>query len=231
MLDNGFNPDFPQDVLAEATSAPTSSVAMSSEAVDLRGLPWSSIDNDSSRDLDQLEVAEQLAGGDVRVRVAIADVDGTVARGTATDKFAQGNATSVYTGVVTYPMLPERLSTNLTSLGESADRASIVIEFVVGSDGTPRSHTVYPGLVRNKAKLAYGNVGAWLDGRGELPSEANTEIQDQLRLQDKVAQSLRAVRAKAGALDLDAVEAQAVVRSDNTVGIESVPRTRASARN
>ena len=135
----------------------------------------------------------------------------------------------MYTGVVTYPMLPERLSTNLTSLGESADRASIVIEFVVGTDGTTRSHTVYLALVRNKAKLAYGNVGAWLDGRAELPSEANTEIQEQLRLQDKVAQSLRAVRARAGALDLDTVEAQAVVHSDNTVGIESVPRTRASA--
>ncbi len=229
MLDNGFNPDFPQDVLTETTSASASSTATPDGVVDLRNLPWSSIDNDSSRDLDQLEVAEQIVGGDVRVRVAIADVDGTVARGTATDKFAQGNATSVYAGVVTYPMLPERLSTNLTSLGESADRASIVIEFVVGSDGTIHSHTVYLALVRNKAKLAYGNVGAWLDGRAELPSEANAEIQDQLRLQDKVAQSLRAVRARAGALDLDTVEAEAVVHSDNTVGIESVPRTRASA--
>jgi VacB/RNase II family 3'-5' exoribonuclease len=229
MLDNGFNPDFPQDVLAETPSASSKVVATADGVVDLRSLPWSSIDNDSSRDLDQLEVAEQLTNGDVRVRVAIADVDGTVPRGTATDKFAAANATSVYTGVVTYPMLPERLSTNLTSLGESADRASIVIEFVVGNDGTTRSHTVYPALVRNKAKLAYGNVGAWLDGRADLPSQADKEIQDQLRLQDNVAQSLRAVRARAGALDLDTVEAQAVVHSDNTVGIESVPRTRASA--
>ena len=229
MLDNGFNPDFPQDVLAETTSASSKAAPTADSVVDLRSLPWSSIDNDSSRDLDQLEVAERLAGGDVRVKVAIADVDGTVQRGTATDKFAASNATSVYTGVVTYPMLPERLSTNLTSLGENADRPSIVIEFVVASDGTTRSHNVYPALVRNKAKLAYGNVGAWLDGHADLPSEADKEIQDQLRLQDKAAQSLRAVRARAGALDLDTVEAQAVVHSDNTVGIESVPRTRASA--
>ena len=228
MLDNGFNPDFPQDVLAETAAAPSGFVATDG-VLDLRNLPWSSIDNDSSRDLDQLEVAEQLASGDVRVRVAIADVDGTVARGSATDHFAAANATSVYAGVITYPMLPERLSTNLTSLAESSDRASIIIEFVVGSDGTTRSHNVYPALVRNKAKLAYGNVGAWLEGRGTLPSEASGEIQDQLRLQDKVAQSLRAVRAQAGALELDTVDAQAVVHSDNTVGIESVPRTRASA--
>ena len=228
MLDNGFNPDFPQDVLAETASA-SSGFTAADGVLDLRNLPWSSIDNDSSRDLDQLEVAEQLAGGDVRVRVAIADVDGTVPHGSATDRFAEANATSVYAGVITYPMLPERLSTNLTSLAESSDRASIVIEFVVGSDGTTRSHNVYPALVRNRAKLAYGNVGAWLEGHGNLPSEANSEIQDQLRLQDKVAQSLRAVRAQAGALELDTVDAQAVVHSDNTVGIESVPRTRASA--
>ena len=199
MLDNRFVPDFPPDVLAEAASASPASPAASANIAELRDLPWSSIDNDSSRDLDQLEVAEQLEGGDVRVRVAIADVDGTVTRGSATDRFASANAVSVYTGVVTYPMLPERLSTNLTSLGQNSDRASIVIEFVVGGDGSTRAHTVYPALVRNQAKLAYGNVGAWLDGRGDLPAGATLQIQDQLRLQDKVAQSLRAVRAKAGA--------------------------------
>lgn len=229
MLENKFVPDFPPDVLAEAASASPGQPATSANTADLRDLPWSSIDNDSSRDLDQLEVAEQLDAGDVRVRVAIADVDGTVARGSATDRFASANAVSVYTGVVTYPMLPERLSTNLTSLGENSDRLSIVIEFVVAGDGSIRSHTVYPARVRNQAKLAYGNVGAWLDGRADLPAGATQQIQDQLRLQDQVAQSLRAVRARAGALDLDTIDAQAVVHSDDTVGIESVPRTRASA--
>src|SRR6185369_9054111 len=129
MLDNKFVPDFPPDVLAEAVSASPVSPGAWPKTADLRDLPWSSIDNDTSRDLDQLEVTEQLESGDVRVRVAIADVDGTVNRGSATDKFASANAVSVYTGVVNYPMLPERLSTHLTSLPQDSDRMSIVIEF------------------------------------------------------------------------------------------------------
>ena len=166
MLDNGFAADFPPAVIAEVERAPDRAVAGMTGVSDLRVLPWSSIDNDSSRDLDQLEVGEALATGDVRIRVAIADVSGTVAQGSATDEFAAKNATSVYTGVATFPMLPERLSTDLTSLGQDADRASIVIEFVVGADGSTRSHTVSLARVTNHAKLAYSSVGAWLDGHG-----------------------------------------------------------------
>jgi len=227
MLDNGFIPDVPAQVLAEVAAAKPATTS-SGAARDMRQLPWSSIDNDSSRDLDQLEVAEQLPEGDVKVMVAIADVDGTVSRGSQTDQFAATNATSVYTGVVTYPMLPERLSTDLTSLGENDDRASVVIEFVVAKDGTLRSHSVYLARVHNYAKLAYGNVGAWLDGHGSLPAEATATIQEQLHLQDATAQSLRAQRARAGALDLDTIEAQSVVHADNTVSVELVAKTRAS---
>jgi exoribonuclease-2 len=228
MLDNGFIPDVPAPVLSEVANAnPVTDVA-SGSAQDLRQLQWSSIDNDSSRDLDQLEVAEQLPSDDVRVMVAIADVDGTVARGSETDQFAAKNATSVYTGVITYPMLPDRLSTDLTSLGQDDDRASVVIEFVVAKDGTIRSHTVSLARVHNYAKLAYNNVGAWLDGHSNLPLPATTAIQDQLRLQDTTAQSLRAQRARAGALSLETIEAQSVVHPDNTVSIELVAKTRAS---
>ncbi|HYV96862.1 MAG TPA: RNB domain-containing ribonuclease, partial [Gemmatimonadaceae bacterium] len=174
MIEHGFVPDPPRDVLTEVSAA----APAGSSAQDLRALPWSSIDNDSSRDLDQLEVAERLPDGVIRVRVAIADVDAVVRKDSATDRFAGLNATSVYTGVATFPMLPEKLSTDLTSLGQDADRASIIIEFDVAKDGTVPRSTVYVGLVENHAKLAYGNVGAWLDGHGQLPAAATPAIQE-----------------------------------------------------
>jgi exoribonuclease II len=228
MLYNGFLPDVPAAVIAEVARASAPSATIVGAVQDLRDLPWSSIDNDSSRDLDQLEVAQKLPDGTSRVRVAIADVDGLVARGSATDAFAAANSTSVYTGVATYPMLPDRLSTDLTSLGQNDDRASVVIEFVVAGDGSIKSHDVYMARVTNHAKLAYNNVGAWLDGQASLPSYATQEIQDQLRLQDTIAQSLRALRATNGALDLETIEAQSVVRPDETVDVELVHKTRAS---
>lgn len=228
MLDNGFTPDFPPGVVAEADRAPDRASAVTSVIPDLRALPWSSIDNDSSRDLDQVELAESLDTGDVRIRVAIADVAGTVAQGSAIDQSAAANATSVYTGVLTFPMLPEQLSTDRTSLGQDADRAAVVIEFVVTPDGTTRSHTISRARVTNHAKLAYSGVGAWLDGRGALPPSATPVIQEQLRLQDRVAQSLRAQRARAGALSFETIEAQSVVHADQSISIELVQKTRAS---
>ena len=227
MLDNGFIPDVPADVLAEVARAtdPTSEAA---GVRDLRNLPWSSIDNDDTCDLDQLEVAELLDDGTVRLRVAIADVDGSVVCGSATDRFAAANATSVYTGIETFPMLPARLSTDVTSLGQSADRPSVVVELLVATDGSVTSHDVYLARVENHAKLAYSTVGAWLDGSGALPAVATEEIEAQLRLQDQAAQRLRALRAAAGALELDTVEAQSVVLPDGGVAVELVRRTRAS---
>lgn len=228
MLDNGFIPDVPAEVAAEVVAAVEPNGAVAAGVRDLRDLPWSSIDNDDSRDLDQLEVAEKLPDGTVRVRVAIADVDTTVPKGSATDRFASANSTSVYTGIITYPMLPDRLSTDLTSLGLKDDRASVVVEFIVADDGSIRSHDVYMARVRNQAKLAYDNVGSWLDGKASLPECGTQAIQDQLRLQDSVAQSLRAVRARNGALDLETIEAQSVVLPDKSVDIELVQKTRAS---
>lgn len=226
MLDNGFAPEFPPAVVAEAAHLTPREPA--SPVRDLRALPWSSIDNDTSRDLDQLEMAEELGDGRVRVRVAIADVDALVPRGTATDAFAAANTTSVYTGAVTFPMLPEQLSTDRTSLGEGNERASVVTEFVVADDGAVAGHDIYLARVTNHAKLAYGSVSAWLDGHGTLPAAATPEIQAQLRLQDRVAERLRSARARHGALDLETVEAQSVVHPDGSVAIEPVPRGRAS---
>src|ERR1700678_1308325 len=153
MIDNGFHPDFSQEVARQmAALRAQTSLPAHSDAKDLRSLLWSSIDNDTSRDLDQAEYAERVAAG-IRVLVAIADVDADVAAGTAIDRHAASETTSVYTGVRTFPMLPEELSTGLTSLLENQDRLSVVVEFVVGSDGHVDSSTVYCALVRNKAQL------------------------------------------------------------------------------
>jgi VacB/RNase II family 3'-5' exoribonuclease len=226
LIDNGFIADVPADVTAEVSAMRDG--LTDAQAQDLTRLPWSSIDNDNSRDLDQLEVADQLASGDVRVRVAIADVDALVPKDSATDKLAEANCTSVYTGIETYPMLPERLSTDLTSLREGVDREAVVIEFVAAGDGSIRSHSIYLARVHNFSRLAYSSVGAWLDGSGTLPPSATQVIQDQLHVQDVVANSLRAVRAKAGALDLETIEAQSVVHDDDSVSIELIAKTRAS---
>ncbi len=228
MIANGFQPDVPAEVTAEVSKAADPATLPVGSVRDLRALPWSSIDNDSSMDLDQIEVAEKLPNGDVRVSVAIADVDATVALGSATDLFAEANSCSVYTGIVTYPMLPNRLSTQLTSLAQDSDRPSIVIEFVVATDGTVKSHDVYLARVENKAKLAYGNVGAWLDGHAQLPAAGTSVVQDQLKLQDATAQALRGERGRRGALSLETIEAQTVLRADKTVSVELVEKTRAS---
>jgi len=228
MITNGFQPDVPADVTAEVAKATDPSTLPLGNVRDLRALVWSSIDNDSSMDLDQIEVAEKLPNGDVRVRVAIADVDATVAMGSATDRFAAVNSCSVYTGIVTYPMLPNRLSTQLTSLAQDTDRPSIIIEFVVVADGTVSSHDVYLARVENKAKLAYSSVGAWLDGHGQLPPAATAEVQAQLRLQDAAALSLRTELGRRGALSLETIEAQTVMHADKTVSVELVAKTRAS---
>ncbi len=228
MLTNGFQPDIPAEVTAEVSKASDPAGTPLGNVRDLRALPWSSIDNDSSMDLDQIEVAEKLPDGRVRVRVAIADVDATVGKDSATDRFAAANSCSVYTGIVTYPMLPDRLSTQLTSLAQDADRPSIIIEFVVTADGGVASHDVYLARVKNQAKLAYGNVGAWLDGHAALPPAANASIEEQLRLQDATAQTLRSNRGRRGALSLETIEAQTVLRADQTVSVELVEKTRAS---
>src|SRR5699024_7284216 len=143
MADNGFIADAPAAVESELANIEQHASSPITGIKDLRSLPWSSIDNDSSKDLDQVEVAEQLENGHVRIRVGIADVDSLVAKGSETDKFAQANSTSVYTGVETFPMLPEKLSTDLTSLRQDAERPVVVIEFIVSADGSLSSHDIY----------------------------------------------------------------------------------------
>jgi exoribonuclease-2 len=215
MVDRSLLPDFSAAAmaetaaLAEAADPPRASGA---SFRDMRGLPWASIDNDDSLDLDQLSVAEPLADGAVKVFVAIADVDDLVKKGSAIDDHARANTTSVYTAAQIFPMLPEKLSTDLTSLREGVDRHAIVVEIVVRPDGSIAGSDVYRATVRNRAKLAYGSVAAWLDGASPAPARvlAVPGIDEQLRVQDRVAQQLRRRRFEHGALTLETLEARAV---------------------
>jgi exoribonuclease-2 len=223
MIANGFEPEFPPAAQAQLQSInvhpPT--LAPGSEVRDLRGLLWSSIDNDTSRDLDQIEVAERLADGSVRVLVGIADVDAFVPARTPIDDHAAIETTTVYTGVRNFPMLPEALSTGASSLLEGADKLCLVIETNVGSDGVVKDGGVYRAIARNKAQLAYGAVGAWLESRGPAPPKvaASSELQGQLKLQSEVAQALRRERFRHGALDIDTIETRPVVLNEQVIDL------------
>jgi len=221
MIDAGFVPDKPPAVLDELKSLESKPPAAvtPSETRDLRLLPWSSIDDRKSRDLDQVEYAERLPNGDIRVLVGIADVDALVRKGSATDAHAAENSTSVYTGVKTFPMLPEQLSTDLTSLVGGADRSSMVTEMVVAPDGTVKSSDVYPARLHNYAKLSYEAVGAWLDDKGPVPPEiaAVPKMDAQIRLQFEATQHLHALRKEHGALELETIQASPVLNSNGQV--------------
>lgn len=230
MIDEGFDPDFPPGVeeqlaALEGRAAP----AADSEVRDLRALWWSSIDNDTSRDLDQIEAAERVDGG-IRILVGIADVDTDVAIGTPIDRHAAAQTTSVYTGIRTFSMLPEQLSTDLTSLNEAADRLAVVVEMVVAGDGSVASTSIYRALVRNQAQLTYSAVGAWLEGRSGAPAKVggSAELAAQLRLQDEAAQRLFEERQRLGALNIDRVEAEAVVVDGHVQGINTRKKNRAT---
>ena len=216
MQEKGLNPDFPPAALVQLDAIHEAAHENDPAIRDLRDLAWASIDNDDSRDLDQLSVAEERPGGAVNVQIAIADVDALVKKGTPLDARAAQNTTSVYTSGGIFPMLPEKLSTDLTSLNQDADRLSIVIEYVVNADGTLGDSNVFRAVVRNKAKLAYNAVDAWRDGKGPMPPAmaAVPGIDAQMRLQEEVSQRLRRLRYEQGALDLQTIEARAVFEGD-----------------
>ena len=169
MLERGLLPDFSAEALTELAGIPASVATGEEQARDLRHLLWASIDNDDSLDLDQLTVAEMMPGDQVKILVAVADVDSIVKKGTAIDDHARHNTTSVYTAATIFPMLPDQLSTNLTSLNFNEDRPVIVIEMVTGPDGSLQASDIYQARVRNHAKLAYNSVAAWLEGKGTVP--------------------------------------------------------------
>ena len=230
MRDHGFVPEFPPEVVQQAATVDDpSDDALPPGSRDLRALPWTSIDNRESRDLDQVEVAEELPDGSIRLYIGIADVNALVPRGTPADDHAATNTTSVYTGVVVFPMLPERLSTDLSSLNPNEDRLAVVTQFDVDDDGNISGADVYRALVHNHAKLTYTGVGAWLEGHGPVPEPlaASPVLRDQVRLQDAAAARLREARKRAGALDFESVEARPVVADGKVVDLQVTARNRA----
>ena len=231
MIAEGFEPDFPPEVERQvAALAARPAPAIDGGLRDLRQLLWSSIDSDSSRDLDQIEAAERVDGG-IRVRIGIADVDEDVEAGSPIDRHAATETTSVYTGIRTFPMLPERLSTDLTSLNEGGDRRAVVVEFLVSADGAISAPAIYRALVRNRAQLTYSAVGPWLEGTAAPPPKlaASTDLTAQLKMQDEAAQALRGQRHRLGALTFDRPETQPILAGDKVLGIAAERQNRAGA--
>lgn len=229
MLDRGLEPDFPTDAVRQLKGVAGPARETDHAIRDLRALLWCSIDNDSSMDLDQLTVAEPLPGGRVKVLVAIADVDAIVKPASPIDRHAKTNTTSVYTAAKIFPMLPERLSTDLTSLAEGQDRLALVIEMSAAADGSVAESNVYRALVNNHAKLAYRGVAAWLEGQAEPPDKVSRTkgLDTQLRMQDQIAQRMRSVRFLHGALDLETIEPEAVLRDGKVVELRVDCKNRA----
>ncbi len=229
MIQRGLLPDFSAAVLTETAGMTRAATETDPSIRDLRGPLWCSIDNDDSRDLDQLSVAEPRSGGAVKILVAVADVDALVRAGSAIDGHARINTTSVYTASEVFPMLPEKLSTDLTSLGEGQARMALVIEMVVAADGTVAESDVYRAVVLNRAKLAYNSVAAWLDGTAPaLPRVAAVPgLDEQLRIQDRVAQAMKRLRHQHGALSLETLETRAVFNGDTLADLRPDEKNRA----
>ena len=228
MRQNGFVTILTPEAAREREALHDRSIQPGDSVRDMRGLLWSSIDNSESRDLDQIEVIEQLPGGDVRVMVGVADVDALLPQGSALDQHAGENTCSVYSGVSVFPMLPERLSTDLTSLNFGVDRLAIVIDMVVAGDGTIKAGDVYRAVVHNRAKLAYDDVSDWLGGGAMLPGIAAIAGMDQqLRVQYEVAQKLQKLRFEHGALDLETIEARPIAVDGKIVDIALTEKTHA----
>jgi exoribonuclease-2 len=229
MTDRGLEPDFPPDAIQQLNGIQGAARESDSVIRDLRTLLWCSIDNDTSRDLDQLTVAEKLPAGAVKIMVAIADVDALVKPQSPLDRHAKTNTTSVYTAAQVFPMLPERLSTDLTSLNENAERLALVIEMEVAADGSVRESQVYRAVVNNHAKLAYRSVAAWLDGHDKIPEKAakTSGMDEQLRMQDQIAKVMKSVRYLHGALDLETIEPEVVLKDGQIVDLRQDRQNRA----
>jgi VacB/RNase II family 3'-5' exoribonuclease len=229
MIGRGLFPDFSQEAIVELDRINAPAATTEEPAHDLRNLSWCSIDNDDSLDLDQLTVAEVMPKGSIKVLVAIADVDAIVKKGSAIDAHARQNTTSVYTAARTFPMIPEKLSTDFTSLNYGSDRLAIVIEMVIAEDGSLQTSDIYRATVRNHAKLAYNRVAAWLEGNAPIPEGigAVKDLGENLRIQDQVAQKIKAFRHVHGALNLETIEARPVFDADELRDLEVETKNRA----
>jgi len=222
MEDRGFQTSFPDAAVQALNKTGEKPITVSGVARDLRALAWCSIDNDDSEDLDQLSVAAILPDKTVKILVAVADVDFVVKKDSPWEDHARHNTTSVYTPAIIFPMLPEKLSTDLTSLKFGADRMAMVVEFIVQEDGSFRDPAIYPAAVNNKAKLAYNATGAWLEGKGPMPEAIKkvNGLEENLRRQDEAAQKLKNLRYKGGALNLETIQSKPIFEGDDIRDLE-----------
>lgn len=229
MLARGLLPDFSTQALAELGKITSPATMTGGPARDMTSLLWASIDNDDSRDLDQLTVAEAMSGGAVKILVAVSDVDALVENGSAIDEHARHNTTSVYTAAQIFPMLPENLSTNLTSLNLNENRLAVVVEMVIGADGVLQDSDIYRARVCNHAQLAYNSVAAWLDGNGAAPEAVSAVrgLAENLRMQDIAAQKMKNLRHVHGALSLETIEARPVFEGDSIRDLQAEEKNRA----
>ncbi|MBS1956528.1 MAG: RNB domain-containing ribonuclease [Cyanobacteria bacterium SZAS-4] len=220
MVEAGFQPDLTPEIQAQLNNLKSTPPLGGDNTRDLRKLLWSSIDNRESKDLDQIEWSEQLPDGKMRILIGIADVDAYVPKDSPVDQHAKINTTSVYMGIMTYPMLPEKLSFDISSLLPNVDRLAIVTELIVDENGTVVSTDFYRALVRNHAKLAYADIGPWLDSKDDLPDKLDQPgLVEQLRMQEKGSDWLHDVRVRNGALNLSTVEATPVAKDGKVVDI------------
>ena len=230
MVARGFFSDFSSESLAELNRIRFPARKSGKPVRDLTKLPWISIDEDGSHDLDQLTVGEMLPGNAIKVQVAVANVDALVKAGSALDKHARHNSTTVYTPVKIFPMLPEKLSTNLTSFNFNQDRLAIVVEMVIGADGSLQKSAISQAMIRNHARLNYHDVDAWLNGKGSLPDPvANVNgIEESLQLQDEASQRMKNLRFMHGALNLESIEARPVFDVNEIRDLEVERKNRAT---
>jgi len=231
MISRGLVPDFPASVIAELNEITAPATYKTSQAKDLRKLLWCSVDNADSLDLDQLSYAEQLPFNKVRLLIAIADVDALVTEQSNIDRFASQNTASIYTVAQLFPMLPEKLSTDLTSLRLGEDRSAVVIEMVVGNDGAVQQSEIYCATVFNHAKLQYESLGDWLEENGPIPTEIRKVegLAENIQLQDRIAQKMKELRYEHGALEFESIESRPVFEGDNLSDMKAEQKNRAKS--
>ena len=231
LIDNNFAPDFPSQVIDAAESLDKQQITSSADSSvkDLRSLLWSSIDDAASLDLDQVEFAEKLPNGDIRLLVGIADVDEFVPKDSVIDRFAARNTVSIYAASRVFPMLPKQLSTDLTSLRESVERLAVVIEMIVGANGDVQTGDVFRAVLRNRAKLSYEEIGAWLDDSSKIPASVSqtSGMEAQIRLQYETALRLQNFRKQKGALEFETIEAKPVIADGEVTDINAERRNAA----
>jgi exoribonuclease-2 len=229
MISRGLVPDFPDAEISELNEILLPATYKPEIAKDLRDLLWCSVDNADSLDLDQLTYAESLEENNVRILVAIADVDALVGAKSNIDKHASQNTASVYTVARIFPMLPEKLSTNLTSLCLDSDRCAIVVDMILGDDGKVKQSDVYQAIVRNHAKLQYASLAAWLEGNGaDYPEITRVNgLAENIKLQDRMAQKMKQLRYEHGALELETIEAIPIFDGDTLKEMKVEQKNRA----